>query len=162
MATATAPLPTTSTLTPTNNSEPVLQALVQSIATGHPPETWLRIAFHKPCGGVSIRYAWTAGGDELGDHIDLLAQSTGFDAADWMHITNEHAQISIRGRIETQAHLLRPILRDIEAGTHCPQDFRDGLHRLLDCAAEQTGQPRRPGWPRWVGVGPTLLARRTA
>ncbi|MET9973898.1 hypothetical protein ACFYOI_03720 [Streptomyces microflavus] len=155
--TATEPL----TLTPNTDSAPLLNALAQSIAASHPPETWLWINFHRPDGGVNVRYAWTAGGHELGDRIDLLAVATPLDSADWLHIISEHAQTSTRGRIEIQAHPLRPILADVQASVRCPDDRRNALLRAIACAAEHTGQTPRPGTPRWVGVGPTLLARRT-
>lgn len=149
------------TLTPTDDPEPVLQALIQSIASGHPPETWLWINIYKPCGGVSVRYAWTAGGPELGDRIDLLALATPLDCADWIYITTEHAETTTRGRIQTLAHPLRPILADVQAGVRCPDERRNNLHRAIACAAAETGQTPLPGMPRWAGVGPTLLARRT-
>ncbi|WP_046500753.1 hypothetical protein [Streptomyces odonnellii] len=136
-------------------------AAVASIAADAEPETWLQINFHKPCGGVTIRYAWTNGGADLGDRIDLLALAAPLDAADWIHITSEHVQTSHRGRIEIQAHPLRPILADVQAGVRCPTDRNEFLLRVIDLAATETGQTPRPGMPRWIGVGPTLLARRT-
>jgi hypothetical protein len=143
------------TLAPTGDSEPVLQALVRSITAGHPPETWLWMKVPEPC--VSVRHAWTGGGTELGDRIDLQAVAAGLDSADWLHITSQHAQSSARGRIEIHAHPLRPILADVQSGVRCPEGLRAYLHRVLDAS----GQTRRPGMPRWDGVGPTLLARRT-
>ncbi|GFH36592.1 hypothetical protein [Streptomyces pacificus] len=146
------------TLAPTTDRAPVELAIVSSIASTEPPETFLWITFHKPCGGATIRYEWTHGGTALGDHIDALAMAIGLDAADWMHITSEHAQTTTRGRIEIQAHPLRPILADVQAHVRCPDDRREGLHRILDKAAETTGTaPTRI--PRWVGVGPALLGR---
>ena len=153
--------PTELTLTPTDDPEPVLHALVQSIASGQPPETWLWINIFKPCGGVSVRYAWTTGGENLGNHIDLLALATPLDCADWIHITSEHVETTTRGRTQILAHPLRPILADVQAAVRCPDERRNNILRFIDGVATETGQTPRPGMPRWVGVGPTLLTRRT-
>ncbi|WP_405676860.1 hypothetical protein OG292_19665 [Streptomyces sp. NBC_01511] len=149
------------TLAPSTDRTAVEQALVASITSGHPPETFLWINIHRPDGGVNIRYAWTDGGTDLGDRIDLLALAAPFDAADWLEITARHAQTSHRGRIETQAHPLRPILADVQADVRAPEERRAALHRALDLGAELTGQQRPVRIPRWLGVGPTLLAHRT-
>ncbi|MFE7128919.1 hypothetical protein [Streptomyces sp. NPDC057617] len=156
------------TLKPTGDPEPVIQAVISSITSSQPPETWLSITLRKPCGCIAIHYAWTNGGADLGDHIDLLALAGPLDAADWLHITSTHAQTSHRGHIKIHAHPLRPILADVQAGVRCPTDLRDdlltysmSLHRTVNLAAADTGQTPQPGMPRWIGVGPTLLARKT-
>ncbi|MEU0087221.1 hypothetical protein [Streptomyces sp. NPDC006274] len=151
-------LTTTIAIEPSTDRAPVELALVRSITDAAAPETFLWITFHKPCGGAAVRYAWTAGGTALGDHIDALALAAGLDAADWMHITSEHAQHSTRGRIEIQAHLLRPILADVQAQLRCPDQRREGLERVLAKAAELT-ETTAYRMPRWVGVGPALLGQ---
>jgi hypothetical protein len=160
--TITAELPV-QTLTPTDDRRPVEAALTRSIADGHPPETFLWINIHRPDGGVNVRYAWTDGGTDLGDRIDLLALAAPLDAADWLEITGRHVQASHRGRIEILAHPLRPILADVQAGVRAPEDRRAGVQRLLDKAAELCRQPHLHGTaiPRWLGVGPDLTGRRT-
>lgn len=144
-------------LTPTDDPTPVEKAVVDGIIGDFEPETFLWINFHRPDGGVRVWYGWTAGGAPLGDRIDGLAMAAGFDSADWFHLTNRHLQASRRGRIEIQAHVLRPILADIQAGLRAPGKQRDQLRRMVVKAAELTGQVARPGLPRWLGVGPALL-----
>lgn len=159
MSTSTMPAPPT-ILTPTGDRSPVEKAAVESIADSFDPETFLWITFRRPDGGAKVWYAWTAGGELLGDRVDGLALAAGLDSADWLHLISLSCLSSTRGRIETQAHPLRPILQAVEAGTRAPAERREGLHRVLECASEMTGRPLPfPGdLPRWVGVGPELLA----
>ncbi|MEU9611837.1 hypothetical protein AB0D56_09830 [Streptomyces sp. NPDC048209] len=154
--TATGPL-----LVPTGNPTPVEKAAVEGIADGFDPETFLWITFHRPDGGARVWYAWTAGGAPLGDQIDDQALASGFDAADWLHIGDRHSQRTNRGRIEIQAYALRPIQADIRSGVRGSEDRRAAIIRFIDRAAAEVGQTPRPGCPRWLGVGPALLARRT-
>ncbi|MGW5695563.1 hypothetical protein ACWEWX_32900 [Streptomyces asiaticus] len=146
-------------LVPTGDAKPVEKAAVDGIVDGFDPETFLWIVFHRPDGGARVWYAWTTGGTTLGDHIDRLALAAGLDFADWLHIGDRHCQHSDRGRIAIQAYALRPILSDVQTGVRGPDDRRDGLRRVIACAAAETGQTPRPGVPRWLGVGPTLLNR---
>ncbi|WP_241990552.1 hypothetical protein [Streptomyces sp. AC1-42T] len=69
-------------LTPTGNPTPVEQAVAEGIAAGFDPEMFLWINFRRPDGGVRVWYAWTAGGEPLGDRVDQLATAGGLDAAD--------------------------------------------------------------------------------
>lgn len=149
-------------LIPTGDRRPVELAIADSIAASHEPETFLWIAFHRPDGGATLRYAWTAGGPALGDRIDRLALAAGLDVADWLDITDRHSHQSTRGRIDIQACALRPALADVTSGHRAPEERRDGIRRIIRCAAETTGQTPRPGIPRWIGVGPTLLNRPTS
>ncbi|MFG2404209.1 hypothetical protein ACGFR8_07695 [Streptomyces brevispora] len=148
-------------LTPTGDPGPVELAVLDSIAAGHDPETFLWIVIHRPDGGAGIRYAWTAGGTTLGDRVDDHAMTAGLDFADWLEITDRNSQHSTRGRINIQACALRPILADVTNGYRAPEDRREGLRRVIRCAAETTGQTPHPGFPRWFGVGPALLNRPT-
>lgn len=161
MPTPSAILETRATLSvPTHDRSPVEHAVAESIASAFEPETFICITFHRPDGGARQRYAWTDGGAELGDRIDREALATGLDAADTFHITDLHIQTSHRGRIRIDAHPLRPILADVLARVRCPEDRRAALNRFLEYAAHHNGQTT-PRTPRWMGVGPTLLARRT-
>ncbi|MFE4329684.1 hypothetical protein ACFRQM_09530 [Streptomyces sp. NPDC056831] len=144
-------------LTPTDDPRPVELAALDGIVAAHDPETFLWIVFHRPDGGARIRYAWTTGGPALGDRIDNLAMAVGLDCADWLEIGDRHCQHSSRGRIDIQAYPLRPVLADVTGGIRAPEDRRDGVQRIIRCAAETTGQTPRPGVPRWLGVGPTLI-----
>lgn len=147
-------------LAPTGDRRPVELAVVDSIAGGFEPETWLAVTFPRPDGGLRVRWTWTDGGAELGDRIDDLALSLALDAADTFHLTDLHVRVSYRGRIKVAAHPLRPILADIQAGVRAPDERRAQIRRFIDVAAEQTGQTPRPGIPRWMGVGPNLLNRK--
>lgn len=147
-------------LTPTGNPTPVEQAVADGIADGFDPETFLWINFHRPDGGVRIWYAWTAGGQPLGDRIDQLATTAGLDAADWLHISDRHQQASTRGRVEIQAYPLRPVLADVQTGVRSPEERREGVRRILRKAQEITGQEPRTLTPRWLGFGPILTARK--
>lgn len=149
-------------LLPTGNPKPVEKAVVEGIVDDFEPETFLWIVFHRPDGGAHVWYAWTAGGIPLGEHIDQHALAAGFDASDWLHITGRHRTDHHRGRVETQAHPLRPIEADLRNGARSPESERDKLRRLLDGARDMAGQPPRPDAtvPRWIGVGPTLLHRK--
>jgi hypothetical protein len=83
-------------------------------------------------------------------------------SASWIVIPGRHVQEQYRGRVHIQAHPLRPIQHDVRAGHRAGETERDKLRKLLDCAADMTGQARRPTdqpLPRWFGVGPTLLTR---
>jgi hypothetical protein len=148
-------------LHPTHDPRPIEKAAADSIAATFEPETFLWINFHRPNGGVRIWYAWTTGGEPLGNETDHAALTRGLDAADWLHIGDRHCQHTTRGRIDIQAYPLRPVLADIQAGVRSPKDRRDGLRRVIACAAAETGQTPLPGVPRWLGMGPALLARRT-
>lgn len=149
--------PTRPSLTPTGDPRPVELAVLNSIAAGHEPETFLWIVTHRPDGGASIRYAWTTGGPALGDRVDTLALGAGLDFADWLEITDRNSTRSTRGRIEIQACALRPTLADVTSGQRAPEARRDGIRRIIRCAAGLTGQTPHPGIPRWGGVGPALV-----
>ena len=146
---------------PTDDPEPVVKAVVQGIAADFEPEAFLWINFRRPDGGIRIRYAWTTGGEPLGDHIDALAQAVGLDAADWLHIADRHQQTATRGRIEIWAYPLRPVLGDVTSGVRGPEERREGLRRLLHRASEVTAQNPHTYTPRWLGFGPVLTARRS-
>ncbi|MBK3630305.1 hypothetical protein JHN59_37030 [Streptomyces sp. MBT49] len=148
------------TLTPSEDRRPVELALAESILTVHEPETFLAVTFYRPDGGCRVRYAWTAGGADLGDRIDVLARGLGLDAADNFHITDLHVRTTSRGRVEIHAHPLRPILADVEAGVRSPEERRAKLREFIAIAARETGQtPRRTSFP-WLGVGPRLINQR--
>ncbi|MCX4609483.1 hypothetical protein [Streptomyces mirabilis] len=144
----------------TGDRTPVEQAVASSVLKGMPPETWVCFTFPLPDGGLRVRYGWTAGGVELGDRTDREALAIGLDCADHLHITDLHCQTSHRGQIRIDAHPLRQLLADVQAGVRCPDERRDGVRRVIDCAAARTGQTARPGMPRWLGVGPALLNRK--
>jgi hypothetical protein len=144
-------------LTPHNSPTPVERAVVDGIFDQHPDETFLWIVFHRPDGGAKVWYAWTTGGQPLGDQADTLALAGALDGADWFHILGRHLETTTRGRVEIQAHALRPILADIRSGERAPQDQRDKLARLIREAARMTGRTPNTLTPRWVGVGPRLL-----
>lgn len=147
-------------LTPTGDARPVEKAAVEGIADGFPPETYLWIEFHRPDGGVRIWYAWTVGGQPLGERIDQLAVGAGLDASDWLHIGDRHAEHSTRGRIKVQAYPLRLVLADVQGGERSPEERRDGIRRFLNAYAAETGQAPRTLTPRWLGFGPTLVNRK--
>ncbi|MGV9427133.1 hypothetical protein ACWDO7_22955 [Streptomyces sp. NPDC003656] len=134
---------------------PLVEAVIKSILSGHAPETFLWITTPTPDGGARIWHAWTDGGAPLGDRIDRVALSLGLDAADWLHIGDRHAQITTRGRIRIEAYALRQVRADVQADVRAPQDHRAGILRLLECAHDTP----RPEIPRWLGVGPALLAQ---
>ncbi|MFJ6540572.1 hypothetical protein ACIQMP_07990 [Streptomyces sp. NPDC091385] len=142
-------------LIPAARRGPLEDAVLESIASSHDPETFLWIVIPQPDGGARIRHAWTDEGAPLGDRIDRLALSLGLDAADWLHITDRHSQISHRGRIRIDAHPLRAIHADVQHAVRAPEDHRAGIRRLIERAHDAP----RPGIPRWLGVGPALLAQ---
>lgn len=148
-------------LTPTDDPTPVERAVIDSITDAFEPETWLTIMRARPDGGVRVRWRWTAGGAELGNRIDVLALAKGLNAADNFHIIDLHVQESRRGHFRILAYPLRPILAEVQAGVRAPEWRRAKLRRVIDIAAEQAGQTTRPGLPRWLGVGPDLLNRKT-
>jgi hypothetical protein len=154
----------TSTLTkpalaPTGNPAPVEMAVVDGIAANFGPETFLWINFRRPNNSVRIRYAWTAGGQPLGDRIDQIAMAAGYDAADWLHIADRHEQTTTRGRVEIKAYPLRPVLADVQSGERGPHERRERLRRLIHLATGATGQTPDTSIPRWLGFGPALTAR---
>ncbi|WP_328638435.1 hypothetical protein [Streptomyces canus] len=159
--TSTLTAPERITLTPSEDNTPVARAIVQSIAADHDPEVYLWIVLHRPDGGANLWHAWTEGGQPLGDEVDRAALAAGMDAADWLHIGDLNCTRSTRGRITVEAFALRPVLADVENGVRCDEERRAGVQRVLDRAAEETGHAARPGCPRWLGMGPALVNRRT-
>lgn len=148
-------------LTPSDDRRPVEQAVIDSICGDFGPEMYLGFVFSRPDGGCNLWHAWTDGGQALGDQVDSSALAAGLDAGDWLHIGDRHSSVTHRGRVRIEAYLLRPILADVQAGQRCPDERRAGLRRVIDCAAQRTGQtPPPPGLPRWIGFGPTLLNRK--
>lgn len=145
---------TATLLTPSTNTTPVEKAAVSGIADGFDPETFLWINFHRPCGGIRIWYAWTAGGTSLGDRLDDIALGLSLDGADWLHYADRHAAISHRGAIEIQAYPLRPILADIHNGEGAPDERRAALARFVNAYAAETGTRPKPGRSTWLGYGP--------
>ncbi|MYW00213.1 hypothetical protein [Streptomyces sp. SID3343] len=148
-------------LAPTGDPTPVEKAVVDGVATDAAPETLLWFAFRRPDGGSRVWYAWTAGGDVLGDRVDRLALETGLHGADWLVITGDHADVAERGRVLITTYPLRPILADVQAGRRDPGAAGASLRRFLNEYTHRTGQPAVPEtarMPRWLGVGPTLLA----
>ncbi|MFJ8606308.1 hypothetical protein ACIRH0_03840 [Streptomyces sp. NPDC093675] len=148
-------------LAPTSGRTPLQQAVLDDITSLHAPETFLWIVCPRPDGSAVIRYSWTRGGAPLGDRIDQLALAAGLDAADWLHIGDRHSQPSTHGRIKIEAYPLRRILADVQSGVRIPEVRREGIRRVIESAAEMSGHTTLRGLPRWVGVGPTLLARST-
>ncbi|PNG22340.1 hypothetical protein [Streptomyces cahuitamycinicus] len=150
-------------LTPSDDPRPVERAVVDGIAGDFGPETFLWIVFNRPDGGARVWYAWTSGGHPLGDDIDRRALAAPLDAADWLHLMGKHLERRTRGRVQIDAHPLRPILADLQAGVRAPDDERVKLRRMVELAADMTGQARPADRPvRWVGVGPDLLITRKA
>ncbi|MBZ6253575.1 hypothetical protein KVH27_35075 [Streptomyces olivaceus] len=148
-------------LTPHDDPTPVEQAAVDGIAAGFPPETFLWVVFYRPDGGARVWYSWTAGGAPLGNTIDRHALAQPLDAADWLHILGQHLERSTRGRINIDAYPLRPILADLQTGVRAPDEERVKLRRMVEMAADLTGQTPPAERPvRWVGVGPDLLTRK--
>lgn len=144
-------------LTPTSDRSPVERAVVDSLLDDHEPETFLWISFRTPEGGARVWYAWTEGGEPLGDQVDDVALSLGCDAADWLEMGRRHAVETERGRVKTQAHALRRILADLQAGTRAAEEERERLRRLIAYACELGNQAPRTLEPRWLGCGPRLL-----
>ena len=155
------PRQATTLLAPTDDRVPVELALVGSIAAGHKPDMFLWIVFHRPDGGCTVRYAWTGNGTCLGNRVDQLAIAASLDAADWLHIGDRNSTRTTRGRIAIDAFRLHGVLADVRDGARCPEDRRDAVRRAIAYAAGLTGQTPRPGVPRCLGVGPSLLSRKT-
>ncbi|MFE7963441.1 hypothetical protein ACFU0X_10365 [Streptomyces cellulosae] len=137
----------------------VQQAVLEGIVANHGPETFLWINERRKT-GTRIWYAWTDGGEPLGDRIDQVAVAAGLDAADWMHIADLHQRTSWRGRFETWAYPLRPVLAAVHGDERAPDYRRDGLRRVVQKAAERTGQQPRAGRLRWLGFGPIVVRQR--
>jgi hypothetical protein len=133
--------------------------VVDGVLDEFEPETFLWIVFNRPDGGARLWYAWTRGGQPLGDRIDQAALAGGYDCADWLHLTSRHCEEHTRGRVTIQAHPLRPLFADVQAGHREPGELRGKLRRMVTIAAERTGQPYQNAgrMPRWLGVGPALL-----
>ncbi|MGY3199800.1 hypothetical protein [Streptomyces sp. TE5632] len=136
------------------------RTVVDCLMDGFGPDTYLGVAFVQPDGGCHMWNAWTEGAKYLGDQIDGQALAADLDTADWLHIGDRHSSLTHLGTIRIEAYQLRAILADVQAGERGPDERRTELRRVIDCAAELTGQTPRPGLPRWPGFGPTLLANR--
>ncbi|MBD0670067.1 hypothetical protein [Streptomyces sp. CBMA156] len=141
---------------------PAEETFADGLADMFKPETFLWISVRQPDGGAHVHYRWTEGGRELGDRIDNQALAAGLDAADNCYITGLHLEDRQMGNTHIQVHSLRPILADVEAGVRAPEDVQASLRRVIQLAAEETGQyviAANPVVPRWLGVGPRLLTR---
>lgn len=149
-------------LAPTDDDGQLELALVDTIAATCDPEMWIAVTFPQPDDAIRVRWTWTAGGIELGNHIDHLALGAGLDAADNFHLCDSHAQQSSRGSVRVHAHPLRPILTDVQAGVRAPDGRRALLQSYIDFANDDLGRTPRLVLPRWIGVGPDLLNRRAA
>lgn len=153
-------------LTPSDDPTPVERAVVTGMADEYDPETFLDIQFHLTTGGIRCWYAWTTGGDRLGDQADHDALSRGLDFADWTFLLDRYRTERRRGRIVVYAYPLRPIHADVLAGDRTTEAHRDRYRGLARFLADRTGQPApdAESLPEWFGVGPALLAnhnRRT-
>lgn len=154
--------PATIVLTPTSDARPVEKAVVDGIAAGFEPETHLWIVFRTPEGGARVYYAWTVGGDTLGDRVDRETAARGFDLADWLFVPSRYRTEHVRGRVTTQAYPLRPILADVLAGRRADETDRARTMGILDAACDLKGRPRptmSDFLGPWGGVGPALLGR---
>jgi hypothetical protein len=162
MTSATLDTPTSIVLTPTGNSRPVEKAVVDGIADDFGPETHLWIVFRTPEGGARVYYAWTAGGQQLGDKIDREAVARGFDLTDWLFVPGRYRTEHVRGRVTTQAYPLRPILADVLNNRRAVENDRARTMGILDAAADLKGQERpvlTDFLGPWGGVGPAMLGR---
>jgi hypothetical protein len=161
--TTTLDAPTSCILTPTDDPRPVEKAVVDGIVDTFELETHLWIVFHLPNGGARVYYAWTLGGDTLGDKIDREATARGFDLADWLFIPGRYRTEHVRGKVTTQAYPLRPILADVLNDRRADQNDRARTMGIFDAAADLKGQAR-PGlsdfYGPWGGVGPAVLGRQ--
>lgn len=150
----------TQTLVPTDDPRPVEQAVVASITAMHPPETFLWIVFRNPDGSARVEWAWTSGGHELGNRIDVLAVAAELDSADYFEILGRSAQKFERGRAKVLAHPLRQVLADLEAGVRAPNQLREAYRNAVCVVEPLRGQNVLNVLDLWFGVGPTLLATR--
>jgi hypothetical protein len=145
--------PTSCVLTPTNDPRPVEKAVIESLVDIFEPETLLWLTFLTPDGGARIWYAWTLGGDLLGDRVDRDAQARGLDLADWLHIPLNHRTESQRGRVQVQAFALRGIHADVLGGVRACDQQRDTVHGY-------NGESGTGPVGKWLGVGPGMLNRQ--
>lgn len=147
-------------LTLADDPTPVERATVDDILSHYQPETFLWVVFHRSDGSARDWYAWTAGGQPVGDYVDRCALGSGLDAADWLHIVDRHCLHSTRGRIAIQAYPLPPILADVVGGIRGPERWRTALRQLGGSMATGRQVPSA-AVPRWLGVGPALLTGGT-
>ncbi|MFI8085903.1 hypothetical protein ACIF6L_34575 [Kitasatospora sp. NPDC086009] len=163
MTTALA-VPDALTLPPLDlDPRPAEQTFADGLADDLEPETFLWIRIRQPDGGSHVHYRWTAGGRELGDHIDQAALAAELDSSDTLYIANRHLTEHEHGEVLIQAHPLRPIQADVVAGVRAPEGERAKLRRIIQLAAEHSGRydiAANPRVPRWFGVGPKLLTGR--
>lgn len=129
-------------------------ATAAALAYGQPAETLIWITFRRP-DGARTWYAWTGGGERLGDAVDRAAEARGLDAADWLHILDRHADYISDGHAEARAYPLRRVLADITAGVRGPEQLREQLARVLRASLGRQAAAAAP--PPWCGTGPALL-----
>ncbi len=145
---------------------PVQRAAVAEISGLYEPECRLNYEFRLPDGGVRLFYAWTAGGESLGDQADDMAISRGLGLADQMAIANPHATDHTHGSVKVHVYRLRPILAAIRDGVRDDDTYAESFRRLLHNAATSSGWTPDPArmaralsW-RPYPLGPALMARR--
>jgi hypothetical protein len=146
-------------LIPTNDSRPVVQAVIDGLVSGCDPETFLWIEWRLADGRVRRRLEWTAGGQALGDEVDDLALSLKLDSADWFTVLRRNRSVHERGGIRAEAHPLRGVLADVLAGVRAPEVERVKLQDSLALTRDLVLHPSSsdPRLPRWAGVGPSLI-----
>jgi hypothetical protein len=147
-------------LTPTGDATPVEHAVTEGIIHNFAPETFLWIIFRRPDGGSRVWYGWTQGGAPLGNQIDKDAVAAGMDGADWLHIIAAHCEEHTRGRVQINAHALRPILSAVRTGQGAPEAKRAQLRQMVNLygkTKQWAPLPAEGPVSRWAGVGPALL-----
>ena len=145
--------------------DPLTKAVIASIADGLEPEAFLSIDQRYADGGGRHFYAWTNGGEQLGDTVDSVASVLGLDGADGIHLGELHHRVVERGRVRTYVHPLRPILADIQRGVRAPEGLRGRVERFREDVRADLGDDyvrRVPGVWAWFGFGPTTVAHSLA
>ncbi|MEX5711977.1 hypothetical protein AB1484_27690 [Parafrankia sp. FMc6] len=145
---------------------PVQRAAVAEISGLYEPECRLNYEFSLPNGGMRLFYAWTPGGEPLGDQADDMAISRGLGLADQMAITNPHATDHSHGAVKVHVYRLRPILAAIRDGVRDDGTYTEAFRRLLHNAATHTSWTPDPArtaralsWQPYP-LGPARMARR--
>ena len=144
---------------------PVERAWIGELVDATDPCRYLFTVLNLPDGGARTYYAWTAGGQQVGDDIDHLAAAQGRDVYDWVEFHSRYETRIDRGRHYVLSVDLRPLYEDLRHGVPgADVDRRAGLGGFAAYMVAAGAQPGHHIDPDrrvpWIGFGPRLLGTR--
>jgi hypothetical protein len=137
-------------------------AAARELGDLHAPGTWLQFDFLDADGYGFRTWAWTSGGDQLGDRIDRLAEKRRLTALSVAGTAHLHLTHHDRGRVHVAAIALAPVFDTLRAGKRPSA----AVVRAIREAGIDGAERARRGWqfalgPAWVKAYADVLNART-